>query len=304
MLICRFVDLLIIELDKVKRLGQNKHMAKKEEEASRPSLIEKVVPVLLVLSIGLAFMVGVLWQKVSNLEKGGVATTTNTTGAQAQPAAPTVTVDTIKGLFSKDLIKFGDANSKVLFVEVSDPSCPYCHAAGGLNHSVYKVLSKDGGVSDIAFKLVADGGSYIAPVSEMRKLVDAGKASFVYIYSPGHGNGEMGMKALLCANEKGKFWQAHDLIMSDAGYTLQNTTVQNDKTKSQAVADFLKTVVDPSFIKSCLDSGKYDARLTTDQQVSATLGYQGTPDFFVNSTNFGGAVNYSSMKTVVDAALK
>jgi len=281
-------------------------MAKLKEEVSpEKSLIEKIVPILLVLSIGLAFAVGILWEKVSNLEKGGTTSGT-TTAAAVNPGTtqPNVTIDTIKGLFSKDLVKFGDANRKVLFVEISDPSCPYCHAAGGLNHSVYKVLSKDGGVTDITFKLVADGGQYKAPVPEMRKLVDSGQASFVYIYSPGHGNGEMGMKSLLCANEKGKFWEAHDLIMSDAGFTLLNTVVQNDKTKSQDMADFLKSVVDPSFLKGCLDSGKYDARLQSDQQVSATLGYQGTPDFFVNSTNFGGAVDWSNIKPVVDAALK
>ena len=34
-------------------------------------LLEKLVPVLLVASIGLAFAVGVLWQKVSQLEGGG-----------------------------------------------------------------------------------------------------------------------------------------------------------------------------------------------------------------------------------------
>jgi len=274
----------------------------KSESTSRPGLLEKIVPILLVLSIGLAFMVGVLWQKVSNLEKGGTvagANTTTTTAAQpSQPSQPTVTLDTIKGLFDKDLIKFGDANRKVLFVEVSDPSCPYCHAAGGMNRTAYKDLNSD------TFKLVADGGSYVAPVPEIRKLVDAGKASFVYIYSPGHGNGEMGMKSLLCANEKGKFWEAHDLLMSDAGYTLQNTTVQNDKTKSQVMADFLKSVVDPAFLKSCLDSGKYDPRLQADQQISATLGYQGTPDFFANATNYPGAVPWDSMKSVVDAALQ
>lgn len=102
---------------------------------------------------------------------------------------------------------------KILFVEVGDPSCPYCHAAGGL----------DGAVNTAAnLKLVADGGTYQAPLPEMRKLVDNGQTGFVYIYYPGHSNGEMGMKALYCANEKGKFWQVHDLIMSNAGYLLMN----------------------------------------------------------------------------------
>ncbi|HUC95214.1 MAG TPA: thioredoxin domain-containing protein [Candidatus Saccharimonadales bacterium] len=130
--------------------------------------------------------------------------------------APKVTMDQIKALWSKDLVKFGDANRKVLFVEMADPSCPFCHAADGQNHTIYKSL---GGTT---FQLQADGGSYVSPTVEMKKLVDSGEASYVYIYYPGHGNGEMGMKALYCANEQGKFWEAHALIMSDAGYTLMN----------------------------------------------------------------------------------
>jgi protein-disulfide isomerase len=276
---------------------------KREIKFSIPTDIHKYfVPVLVIIAVGLAFFSGTLWQRVKNLEKGG-ATTGGTT--QTPPAAaPTVSLDTIKGLFSKDLIKFGDASKKVLFVEMADPSCPYCGAADGQNHSIYKAVSRDGGVSDITFKLVADGGKYVSPTVEMKKLVDAGQASYIYIYYPGHRNGQMGMKALYCANEKGKFWEAHNLLMSDAGYTLMNTTVQNDKTKSQVVADFLKSVVDPSFLKTCLDSGKYDARLQSDQELATSLGIQGTPDFYVNGSNFPGAYSYTDMASAVTSALK
>jgi protein-disulfide isomerase len=272
-------------------------------ESAKRGLVEKIVPVLLIVSLALAFVVGILWEKVANLEKGGVttpATTTTTTAANPGTAQPNVTLDTIKGLFSKDLVKMGDASRKVLFVEIADPSCPYCQAAAGLNAKLNEQIDP----TNNSFKLVSDGGKYDPPVIEMRKLVDAGKASFVYVYYPGHGNGEMGMKALYCANEKGKFWNVSDLLMSDAGYTLMNTTVQNDKTKSGTVADFLKGAIDPTFMKSCLDSGKYDARLASDQVVAKSLGVQGTPGFFVNATSFAGAYNYTDMKSAVDAALK
>lgn len=133
--------------------------------------------------------------------------------ASPQAGASSVTVAQIKDLWNKDLVKFGDADKKVLFVEVGDPSCPYCHAATGLDNTVSK---------QVGLTLVSDGGTYIAPVPEMRKLIDNGQASFVYVYYPGHGNGEMGMKAMYCANEQGKFWQVHDLIMSNSGYALMN----------------------------------------------------------------------------------
>lgn len=263
------------------------------------------IPLLVIVAIGLAFFSGTLWQKVQNLEKGSATDKGTTTQGTTQQ--PTVSLDTIKGLFDKDLIKLGDAKSKLIFVEISDPSCPYCHIAGGYDPQLAKAVGS-------RFQYASDGGSYVPPVTEIEKLVKDGKASFVYIYYPGHGNGEMAMKALYCANEKGKFWEVNKLLMSEAGYAIENgadaagkaaaVTVGNDKTKSADLANFLKSAIDPEFMKSCLDSGKYDSRLQSDQDVATTLGIQGTPDFFINATNFPGAYSYTDMKSAVDAALK
>lgn len=264
-------------------------------------IFEKLGPIFIVLSIVMAFVIGILWEKVSSLEGGGsktASTAAPTTAATAQqPAQVQVTMDQIKKLFGENIIKFGDANKKLLLVSVEDPSCPYCHIASGLDSQ----LNNQAGDR---FKLVADGGTYVAPVPEMRKLVDSGQASLVYIYTPGHGNGEMGMKALYCAYDQGKFWEVHDLLYSDAGYNLMNNTIKNDKTKSQQLVDFLKTAVDTNKLKSCIDSGKYDSRLTSDTQLATSLGVQGTPGFFVNTTNFAGAYSWNDMKSAVDAALK
>jgi protein-disulfide isomerase len=282
-------------------------MPKKEElKESKFNFTEIFIPALVVLAIGLAFFSGTLWQKVQNLEKGSGGKE-NTTETTQQPVAATVSLETIKGLFDKDLIKFGDAERKVLFVEISDPSCPYCHIAGGYNAQLAKSVGS-------RFQYVSDGGSYVPPVTEIEKLVKDGKASFVYIYYPGHGNGEMATKALYCANEQGKFWEVNKLLMSAEGYAIQNgsdpagkaaaVTVGNDKTKSGDLAQFLKSAIDPAFMKSCLDSGKYDARLQSESDLATSLGLQGTPDFYVNATNFPGAYSYTDMKSTVDEALK
>ncbi len=247
-----------------------------------------------------AFLVGSLYTEVQYLKKGvpTTPTTTATTGTQQAAAQPTVTQDQIKELFTKgNNMKFGNEKSKVLFVEFSDPSCPYCHIAGGHNGE----LNKQAGDR---FKLVADGGTYHAPVPEMKKLVDQGKASFVWIYSPGHGNGEMGTKALYCAYEKGKFWNVHDELMNAKGYDLLNNTVKNEKSNAKVLADYLKNAIDSNFMESCLTSGKYDARIASDTQLATAFGVQGTPGFFVNTTNFAGAYSYKDMEAVVTAALK
>jgi len=259
--------------------------------------------VLVVLLVAAAYLVGNLQAKVEFL-KGGAgtgqqqqATQPAAQQQQQQAAKPAVTMDQVRGLFKDGNITFGDKNRKLVFVEFADPSCPFCQVAGGLNGSLNKQMGAQ-------FTLTADSGSYIAPVPEMRKLVDQGKASFVWIYANGHGNGEMGTKALYCANEKGKFWQAHDLLMSPAGYDLINTTVKNDKTKSADVANFLKNAVSYNDMKGCLDSGKYDNRTVSDMKVATDFGFSGTPDFYVNTQNFVGAYSFKDMQAAVDAALK
>jgi len=277
-----------------------------EEKAAKKKgngLFERLGPMLITVSVVMAFVIGILWEKVNSLEKGGGKTTTATptTAAQAQQgqqqAKPNVTVDQIKKLFGMDLVKFGDDKRKVLFVDISDPSCPYCHVASGKNPELNAQIGD-------RFKLVADGGAYIAPVPEMKKLVDQGKASYVFIYTPGHGNGEMGTRALYCANEKGKYWEVHDLLYTNKGYELLNNTIKNDKTKAGELADFLKSAVDSSFMKTCLEGDKYDNRLTADTSTANGLGIGGTPALFVNATLFAGAYSYKDMESAVTAALK
>jgi hypothetical protein len=88
------------------------------------------------------------------------------------------------------------------------------------------------------FTLTADGGTYKAPVLEMKQLVDEGKAAFAWFYSPGHGAGELATQAMYCADEQGKFWEVHDLLMTSEGYELMNETVKNDVNNSGSVNGF------------------------------------------------------------------
>jgi protein-disulfide isomerase len=256
-------------------------------------------PILIVLLILASFLIGILITKVQYLEKGVSQTTTapttgNTTaGDTAAPPTTTVDIEQIKSLFTDENITFGDSNRKNLFVEVADPSCPYCHLAGGLNPE----LNQESGGQ---FTLVSQGGSYVPPVEEMRKLVDSGEASFVWLYSPGHGNGEMGTKAMYCAWDQNKFWEAHDKLMTNAGYKLMNDTVKNDVSKTSELVSFIGNVVDSQKLTACLESGKYDKRIASDTSLSSSLGVQGTPGFFINTNLIGGADNWTNMKSFLN----
>lgn len=257
-------------------------------------------PILVIILLIAAFFLGSLTTKVQYLEKGGTQTTQQVAGAQtqpttaAQPPAPKIDLATIQALFTDKNIHFGDKNNKNLIVEIADPSCPYCHVAGGHNPELSKQINPP------QFVYASDGGAYIPPVPEIKKLVDQGKASFVWIYYPGHGSGEMGTKALYCANEKGKFWDVNDRLMTNDGYNLLNNEVKNDKTKSQVLADFLASVFDPADMKTCLDSGKYDAKLQENVATGSTLlapfGQRaGTPSFYINTTGFPGAYSWKDL---------
>lgn len=135
-------------------------------------------------------------------------------GTFVSPKDSKVTMAKIKEIFNTATVKFGNADSKLIFIEVSDPSCPYCHFAAGKNPELSNQQAQ--------FKLVANGGTYLSPVQEMKKLVTEGKAAMAYIYSNGHGNGTIATQALYCAFENGKYWEAHDILMSSAGYSLMN----------------------------------------------------------------------------------
>src|SRR3989344_724960 len=91
--------------------------------------------------------------------------------------------------------------------------------------------------------------------------------------------------------------------MTSEGYSLLNDSVKNDKTKSEEVAQFLKDEFNPQDMKSCLDSGKYDARLGEDITLARSIGVSGTPGFFVNATAFAGAYSWKDMESAVNAAL-
>ena len=229
--------------------------------------------------------------KIKNLQKS--LNPTNNQQAQQQIK---IDLAQVKQLFSNDFIHFGDSKRKVLFVEVSDPSCPFCHIAGGLNPQISSQAGE-------RFKYDTEGGSYIPPVREIKKLVDQGKASFAFLYSNGHGNGLLASEALYCANEKGKFWPVHDKLMTNQGYELINNEIKNDKSKIPTLVNFLSEVIDKDFLTNCLQSGKYQKNLERDQQLTPSLGFQGTPHFLVNTTMFQGAYSFSDMKPIVEKYL-
>lgn len=260
----------------------------------KQAITQYLMVILLVVG---AYFLGVYKTKTEYLEKGVTAGVTP--GAQqAAPAPQPVDMAKVDALFADETnLVFGKRDAKLKFVEFSDTSCPFCHVAAGKNPSLSTQMNS-------RFTPVSAGGTYVPPVEEIKKLVDSGKAAMLWLYTPGHGNGELGTLALYCANEQGKFWEAHDKLMNSEGYTLVNEKVMNDRAKTGEVANFLKGVLDSNKLKSCMDSKKYEARVTGDPQIASSFGYGATPTFFINDKVVEGASSWTDgFKSTVDSLL-
>lgn len=71
---------------------------KTSSNQTKSSIFEKLIPAILVITIGLAFLVGVLWQKVENLGKNPSA---NSGNAEVTKPSP-ISIDNLK-IMAKDL---------------------------------------------------------------------------------------------------------------------------------------------------------------------------------------------------------
>lgn len=98
----------------------------------KSSMFERFIPVVLVVTIGLAFLVGMLWQKVANLEGGGSGTANNVLAPSDNGAQPQVngklTEDQVKKLspVSDDDHIEGSKDADIVMIEYSDLECPFC----------------------------------------------------------------------------------------------------------------------------------------------------------------------------------
>lgn len=267
---------MAVRRKKVSRKSDEEEMVHTSKETG-PGMLEKLTPVLLVASIFLAFAVGVLWQKVQNLEKGGSGTTT--AGQVAAPSAPTdvsgkLTAEQVKNVpkvTDSDHIR-GNKNAKVFLIEYSDLQCPYCekfHPTGQ--------------------QIVDQYGDKVAwvyrhfPLEQIHPYArDAAMASECVSHLSGNDT----------------FWKFVDEVFSD-----QNTYL----TDLQSAAT--KVGVNGSEFKACFDAKKYASVIDNDYQNGITAGVTGTPaNFILNDKGEGwlipGAIPFDQIKITIDQALQ
>jgi len=239
----------------------------KGEQASS-SIKQFFMPVLVIVAIVLAVLVGSLWQKVKDLEKSGG--TTGNVAAANPTAAPTVDINSVGGVGHFPVQ--GDANAKVTIIEFADFRCPYC----GQFFSQTEPQIIQNYVNTGKVKLAFRNYAFLGPASTV--AADASE----------------------CANDQGKFWEFYNYLYKNQP-SESDTSMYNTDTLSKAA---ISLGMDGTKFSTCLNSKADDAKVQQDLADGQKAGVTGTPAFFINGTFINGAEPYSTFQTTIDAALK
>lgn len=158
----------------------------------------------------------------------------------------------------------GSKDAPVTMVEFADFECPYCRQT--------------------------------EPNLQKLREQYADKLRIVYknFPLPMHSHAQKAAEAGLCAGEQGKFWPYHDQLMAQ-------TPPQLEVSQLKTLAASLK--LDTARFDQCLDSGKQAAAVSRDLEQGKTLGISGTPSFFINGYFLSGAVQYDTLRDLVEQQL-
>ena len=236
---------------------------------------------MLLVIVAIAFSVGMLWQKVSDLEKGGARTTGTvaqqpTTGGAAgvQPAADGKLSESqaanIPAVTDQDHT-LGNLNAEVFLIEYSDFECPYC--------------------------------ARFHPTAQQALEEYGDKIAWVYRHFPLdsiHPRAQAAAQASECIAELGgetAFWKFADEAFTQGAASL-------DDLPALAVA----AGVNEGAFNDCFNASRYANKVDTQYQEGLKAGITGTPGNFIVNKNgdawlIPGAIPFESLKTTIDEAL-
>lgn len=172
----------------------------------------------------------------------------------------------------------GEADAPVTIVEYSDLECPFCKEWHGVDAIPSRPIDQEK-----AFDKLKE------------EYIDTGKVKFVFRHFPlsFHKNAQKAGEAVECAAEENKFWELHEKLFEATDLSLENI---------KAIAEELG--LDIEKFNECLDSGKYEEKITNDIAKGAELGITGTPAFVINGKLISGAVPFATLKTEIDKYLE
>ncbi len=136
---------------------------------------------------------------------------------------------------------------------------------------------------------------YLGAYADIKKeYVDAGLVQLSYKHFPltSHPNARIAAMAYECARDEGKEELMHDIIFEKGNPTRDNLN-EYAKELSLNINNF----------NDCMNSNKYDAKVTQDLNDGIDKGVSGTPTIFINDVKIVGARPFSDFKKVIDEKL-
>jgi RNA polymerase sigma factor (sigma-70 family) len=110
---------------------------------------------------------------------------------------------------------------------------------------------------------------------------------------PVHDTAQLAAEAALAAEDQGKFWQLHDLMLAN-----------QDDLSEKAILDYgARAGLDVKKLRTALDKHSYRAALDAEVSAGKEAKVQGTPCFFINGKQFTGARPIEDFRKEIDAAL-
>ncbi len=158
----------------------------------------------------------------------------------------------------------GDPKAALTIVEFSDFECPFCARVQPVLNGL---LAKYRGRVRLAFRDF--------PLREI------------------HSKAQSAAEAARCAGEQGRFWEYHDALFAD-----------RSKLQPAHLTEHARNLgLDVKAFQSCLESGRFKAKIDEDLHEATEAGVSGTPAFFINGVSLYGAQPASEFERIIDAEL-
>ncbi|MBP6017188.1 MAG: thioredoxin domain-containing protein [Candidatus Promineofilum sp.] len=186
-------------------------------------------------------------------------------GPAVRPTPATLVMDDFAG-------ERGDPNAPVTIIEFTDLQCPYCvrHATETLPLII-------------------------------TELIDTGRVHYVVKDFPLdaiHPEARRAAVAARCAAEQDAYWEMHDELFARQ----PEWSGQGEGATAVFAALAADLSLDADAFAACLDSGRHDAVIQTNQDEGVALGVQGTPAFFINGFPVSGAQPFELFEYAVGLA--
>jgi protein-disulfide isomerase len=131
------------------------------------------------------------------------------------------------------------------------------------------------------------------------RLIETGRVRWVYRDFPLdniHPSARTVAHAAACADEQGKYWEAHRFIYESQQDWARSTN------PAKAMREIVTSIgVEPGAYDACMQSAKFAGRIQASYDLATRTGVGSTPSFVIGGRIFAGALPYDELRKIVDS---